>query len=762
MQIKHSIYLLSFLCFISFTACNTSQYLQEGEVFYGGATVELENPKHINQEAQIKADLSAIARPVPNTKLFGQRFGVWAYYKFNKDKAVSKFLRKSFGETPVFYDESLSNRSDLVMENYLHDRGYFNASITYDTSLQDKEIFVKYKIKSKGQYKIGKIELPKDTTRIRNLIYHNQQKTKLESDKYYSVANLQEERFRLSTLAQEQGFYEFSKDYLYYFVDTAATGQLQTDLFLRIKPPADSSQHEVYHMGKTTIYPEYSLNTRRGFDWSDTIRTEKVTILQNETFVKAKTLERFIAQDEGDLYKKSKQELTVNHLLDLGIFKFVNLKYRLRQEDGKNYLDRYLYLTPSLTKNTSIGLEASNSATYAFGSALTFTYSDRNLFGNAEQFNFSLTGGVETQKGGGFINTLDLTAQASLSLPRFLTPFKVSNEVSYFVPQTKINIRNNFQRRINFFTINAFQMQFGYDWKETKYKRHELYPINVNLINVLDQSEEFKNNILQGNRRLQSSFTNGIILGLDYQYTYTNQEVNTPKNFWFSQTGIQTSGNLMSLIKGKNTDPITGEETPGTIFNVPYYQFFSIENDTRYNFIFKKTSLISRINIGVGLPYNNSSTLPYLQQFFVGGSNSIRAFNIRELGPGGEPRNLDEDNLFFDQTGDIKLEMNLEYRFDILPAFFLEGAVFMDAGNVWLIKENSDQPQGLFDFNTFYKEIAVGSGFGIRLDLTFLILRFDLAVPLRDPSLPESNRWRFNNLNLGQDLNYNIAIGYPF
>lgn len=739
------------------SACNTTQFLKEGEAFYGGASIELENPKRVNHQNQITTDLSLISRPTPNSKFLGKRIGVWAHYKYTKDKGISKFLRKRMAEAPVFYDENLSERSRLVMENYLHDKGYFNASVTYDTSLLKKEIYVNYKVKSKGQYQIGKIHLPEDSIGIAPIIRYNQQKTELKSGKFYNVANLQEERFRLTNIAQNQGYYNFSKDYLYYFVDTMATGDLKTDIFFKIKPPADSSEHEIFYMGNVSVYPAYTLNTRQDFNWNDTIKTEKITVLQNETFIKSKTLERFIAQDYGDLYAKNKQELTVNHFLDLGVFKFVNLKYKIRQEAGKNYIDRLLYLTPSLTRNVSIGAEASTATSYDFGAALTFTYSDRNLFKGAEQFSFNLTSGIETQQGGRFVNTLDITAQASLSFPRFITPFKINNDISYFVPKTRINISDNFQRRTEFFTLNAFQVQFGYDWKETKYKRHEIYPLNVSVINLLNQTPVFRDTILVNNPRLASSVQDGVILGLNYRYTYTNQEVNTLKNYWFFQTDIQTSGNLASLFIKPASDTEAGQ-----LFNAPFYQFSWIETDTRYNFLRKTSSLVARLNIGVGLPYGNSKTLPYIKQFFAGGSNSIRAFRIREVGPGSEVPKSDDANAFFDQTGDIKLEMNLEYRFDLLPAFFLEGAVFADAGNVWLIKENEVQPNGLFDVNTFYKELAMGAGFGLRLDLTFLILRLDMAVPLRDPALPDGNRWRFNQLELKDDIRYNIAIGYPF
>lgn len=756
MKLNFSIYFICFLIISLFTACNTTQYLQEDELFYGGANVELTNPQRVNQQSNVITDLGYIARPAPNTKLFGSRVGVWFYYKYDKDKGLSKFLRKSLGEAPVFYDEVLAEKSRLSMENYLHDRGYFNASVKFDTTHTDREIIVNYYVKSKGQYKIGKIEIPEDSTGIGAIIYNNQKKSEIKKGAYYNVPALQNERLRLAGIAQEQGYYQFSQDYLYYFVDTAATNYLETDVYLRIKSPRDTVQHERFYMGDVYAYPEFTLNTRKDFNWTDTIRREELTIMQNETFIKSHTLERFIAQDKGDLYTKSKQELTVNHLLDLGIFKFVNLKYKLRTENGKNYLDRFLYLTPSLTKNLSMGLEASTANTYSFGSAVTFTYSDRNLFKGAEQFDFSLTSGIETLNGGSFINTLDFTAQASLSFPRFITPFKIKNEVSFFVPKTKINLSDNFQRRTGLFTLNALQLQFGYDWKETKYKRHEFYPLNISLINLISRTEEFEARIAD-NRRLESSFTDGIVLGLNYRYTYTNQEVSLPKNFWFSQTEIQTSGNLASLIFRPSA-----EEDPATIFKVPYYQFFWIENDTRYNMLYKKSSLVTRLNVGLGVPYGNVENLPYFKQFFSGGANSIRAFRIRGLGPGAEEVMSSDTLLFFDQTGDIKLELNLEYRFDILPAFYLEGAVFTDIGNIWLLKENPDQPLGLFDINTFYKELAVGAGAGIRLDLTFLILRLDLALPLHDPSLPLGSRWRFNQLNVGQDLNYNLAIGYPF
>ncbi|MFK7934013.1 MAG: BamA/TamA family outer membrane protein [Saprospiraceae bacterium] len=750
-----------------FTACDATKYIAEDELLYTGTNVKLENPKQFSKAKTVVTDLNIIAEPKANTS----SFSVWVYNTFRKEKGISGFIRSRLGEPATTYNTGLVSRSELRMEDYLFDRGYFGAEIKFDTLVDGKTVMVEYSITSKGQYKIRNINLPQDSTKIGELVQNNQKKSKLKSGKFYNVNDLAAERVRLNQIAKNEGFYDFNPDYFYYFADTTA-GDLQADLFLRIKPPADSTKHQQYYIGETYIFPQYSLNDPNA-DYVDTVKTERVTIYQSEeAFLRPSALEETIAQNAGELFAERRQEQTINQLLDLGVFKFVNLKYRLRQSlaDRQLYLDRYLYLTPSLTQDFSTGIEFSSDNSRNLGATATVNYANRNLFNGAERLNLGLSVGAETQSGSQtFINTLDVNANAELVFPRFITPFGIRNTSTFYVPRTRISLSENYQQRPDFYTLNSAELRYTFDWRETTFKRHELTVFNLNLVNLLSTTDEFQA-LLDSDRRLASSFDDLLILGFAYRYTYTNQRVNTSDNYLYWQTRAETSGNIVNGVSalfggGSNA---TGE--PEKLLNLPYSQFAKLETDARYNILQRNSSIVARLNVGAGLPYGNSDYLPYIKQFFSGGANSVRAFRIRELGPGTTQPLIQGDERpvgFFDQTGDVKIEMNLEYRFDILPAFYLKGAAFVDAGNVWLITDkNNENPNGLFRWNSFYKELAVGAGLGLRLDINFIVLRFDAAYPLRLPYLPDGERWVFSDYPVEfQDrfnLNYNIAIGYPF
>lgn len=737
------------------SSCDVTKYLGEGEYIYSGTEVELQNPERFNKKAQLKADLEYVSQPKVNTS----GFKVWVYHNFTKPKGLSKFIRERLGEPLSIYDESLVNRSELVMEKYLKDRGYFGSEVAYDTIITDRTVVVKYNAISNGQYQIGKIHLPSDTTKIGALVIDNQDKTKLKENKFYNIADLEQERLRLTEIAKNQGFFNFSNNYFYYFIDTTGA-DLKTDLYLRIKQPTDSTFHQQYHIGEAYFYPQYDLNDVTGLEFPDTIKTERLTIYDKKTsFLRPSALEETLSQQEGELFSANRQEQTINHLLDLGVFKFVNVKYRQRQLDSLVILDRYLYLTPTLTRDFTAGVEFSSDNSRNLGIGGSVTYANRNLFKGAEQLNLSLSAGVETQSGSeSIINTIDLSGKVELVFPRFIAPFKIPYPNSPYVPRTRISLSENYQERVNNYTLNSAQLRYTFDWRQTSLVRHELTVFNLNLVNLLSRTDDFQK-LLDANRRLRTSFDKSLILGFIYRHSYSDQKVNTRQNFSYLQTQIETSGNLVQAIKSLGNSP----NQPAEILGLPYSQYVKFETDGRYNILYKNASLVGRVNLGVGVPYGNSDYLPYIKQFYAGGANSVRAFLIRELGPGTSQPSIDSTAVgFFDQTGDIKIEMNLEYRFDILPAFYLKGAAFIDAGNVWLIKDPAgENPDGLFNINTFYKELAVGAGFGLRLDINFIVLRLDAAIPLRLPYEPDGERWQFDNLNFNQ-TRYNIAIGYPF
>ncbi len=746
------------------TSCSPTKYLSDDEKLVRSTTINFENPKAVNQKAQLKAELQLLAKPTPDYGLGG--FNLWVYNQFrnlNKKKGFRNWLKKTFGRPPQFYDPLVTNRSKLILEKHLKDKGYFGSIVQVDTLVKGKQMEITYQVVSNGQFSFGNLYFPQDTTPVGRLINENSKKTEIDTTKYYSKLALDQERLRLTQIAGRKGYIDFQENYLFYLVDTTQE-RLKADIHLKIVNPSDNALHQPYYIGETFVYPAYLLDDSLTLENLDTIRRPNLTTIQPLEVVKPKTLDRAIAQRKGNLVNRDLQDVSVSHLLDLGLFKFVRLKYEKRDSGDQKLLDRYFYLTPSLTQNIQYEFQVNNRSGSFLGSAASVQYSHNNLFNGAERFNLKLSGGFETQltNSQSFINTIDLTLEANLLIPKLLLPFKFRNRYFRFVPRTRINLSNNFQRRTDFYTINSTNLKLGYEWQQNENIRHQLGLLRINQLSVNNKSTNFQS-ILDNDTRLKNSFRNVFIIGSDYIYTYTSTPKTDVSPYHFFRVEIGTSGNLVSL--AATGDP-TGEN-PDKFLGREYAQFLKFSPDFRYYLPRKNSEWASRILLGIGLPYGNSKELPYIEQFFVGGSNSIRSFNLRGLGPGSyldESMMANNDQLI-DQTGDIKLEFNLEYRFDIVQ--YLEGALFLDGGNIWLL-ESEDRPNGVFKFDQFYKEIALGTGFGIRLDFDFFVIRLDTAFPLRKPVENGRFDWTFDDLAIYKqswrqnNLVYNLAIGYPF
>ncbi|GAB5553193.1 MAG: BamA/TamA family outer membrane protein [Saprospiraceae bacterium] len=738
-------------------ACNTNKYVAEEAYLYGGTQIEMAKTSTVKSPKKLSTALERYARPKKNSG-----FGLWVYNTFHNPKKTDGFRNKianTFGQAPNIFNAQEVQRSKAIMENYLQDNGYFNSSVKSDTSLHKNQIKVKYTVQSAGQYKIRNVFYPEDTSLVINrLINQNLKKSAIKSNRNYQVGALEAERIRLSNKARNNGYFEFNKDFIYYFVDTTVA-PLQADIFLKI---SDQAKIKPFYVDTAFVFPTFNLEETSDTLRKDTLNYQDLKIIQHTEFVRPATLNRVVTQEVGETYQKKLQDQTVNHLLDLGIFKFVNVKYQTQVRNDSNFLQRLIYLTPTLTQDLNGEIEASTETTNFLGSAVSGSYTHRNFMHGAEEFNFRLSAGVETQINNPelpFINTLELSAGASLAFPRFIIPFRKDKAFTYYIPKTVFSLRNNYQQRQSFFTINSFEFDIAYKWQTTRYHSYSFKPLTMNLVQLLETTDDF-DQLLASNSRLRQSFDNIAILGMSFQFTYNEQELNTLKNYLFFRYGIETSGNLVSLFTNANN----------RLFGTQFSQFVRLDTETRYNILNPKNSWVARLAVGVGYSYNNSQVMPYTKQYFVGGANSIRAFQLRGVGPGSVPPDTTVGNTgFFDQTGDIKLEANVEYRFDLFP--YTEGAAFIDAGNVWFLRNQDGDDrfrEAQFKFKDFYRQLAVGAGLGLRLDLEFLILRFDAAIPLRQPTRPPGQRWVFDEIDFGSsvwrgdNLSFNLAIGYPF
>ena len=436
-------------------------------------------------------------------------------------------------------------------------------------------------------------------------------------------------------------------------------------------------------------------------------------------------------------------------------------------EMGYGLLDADIFLSPLNKRSLRAELQAVSKSNGFAGPGIALTYNNRNIFHGGETFSLSGNFSYETQISRGADSGLSSIAgglRADLVIPR-LVPFSPSR-FKYNVPKTKISLGGDILKRSQLYTLTSVNATFGYTWNANKFVYHELNPINVTYVNLADTTQEFED-ILTKNPFLRQSFEQQFIAGLNYGFTYSELgDEDKKSNPFFFSTNLDIAGNLLNLVSG-------GKQT---VFGLEYAQYAKLDADIRYYFKWgEEQTFITRLYAGWGIPYGNSSTLPFVKQFFSGGPYSVRAFRIRSLGPGTFTSESDGAGSFFDQSGNLKLEANLEYRFPIFS--YLKGAVFADAGNVWLTNEleiSDDEPQETIDFNRelstqgrfgkdWTKELGIGVGVGLRVDIQSFVIRLDLASPVQVPYFPEGQRIRTPFFDGGDNnLVWNFAIGYPF
>ncbi|MBI1226735.1 MAG: BamA/TamA family outer membrane protein [Bacteroidetes bacterium] len=744
-------------------SCSMTKGLKEGQQLHFKTNIDFLNPKVVPQKGKVAEQLAFIAKPVPATGLRRWQVGIyqWANRK-GKEKGPSAWLKKTLGKPPVLFDETLAETSRQVMEKHLQDIGHFGATIKMDTTVSHKKVTVNYAVTSRGQYSVRNIQQPLDTLPLTHLLLENLDETLLETEKPYSQMALTLERNRLAELATANGFYEVNQDNFYYFVDTTA-GEHQVDIFLKIKQTGDSSIYQVYHLGKTTVFPDFSLESDTTVHTLDTLMRRDLRIVQNDKILRPSVLARMIWKDDGAVFSKTDQRETINRLLNLGIFKIANIRFEKRVEQDTYFLDRVVLLTPGLMRDKSVSFEVNSRTGNFIGTEVSGSFSHKNLFHGAELLSLSLGTGLETNIGanaGAIINTLNLNAKASLELVGIYAPFIDRTRVrGSYLPRTAFSVGDDFQQRNGFFTLNSFNLSAGYRWRKNRFQ-HELNPFFVNVVDVLQTSNQL-DELLRQNNRLRASFENVLIAGASYNLSLSNQDENPAGRHYYFRGGVETAGHLLYLVPNDN----------GNFLGIPVAQYMKFDLDFRQYFPVRKGQLAGRAFFGVGLPQGNSQTLPYVKQYFIGGASSVRAFRIRTLGPGSFESKLTDGSNYIDQTGDLKLELNMEYRFPVFPPY-IKSAVFVDAGNIWLVKGDADEStpeaDGRFRFNSFYQEIAVGTGIGLRIDFDVAVIRLDWAFPIRKPSLETGAAWLFSEIKplertwRRQNIVWNLAIGYPF
>jgi outer membrane protein insertion porin family len=760
---------------VMLTSCTANKFLAEGESFYAGAEIVFHRHGNVGKRKALKSELEEMITPKPNGTLLGARPGVWIHYVTGtKTKGLGAWIRKKFGTEPVLLSDAKPQLTADILEGNLFNRGYFESHVQSSVERKRKKAYVIYDVELYPPFRIRNIEIPRD--RIFRDSAEVMRESFLRVGQRYDLQRLADERSRIEMRLEDYGYYYFDDRHLLFEADTTVGGR-KVDLKLTYARGVPPKARRPYTLRNVDIINDFSV-WEAGTDSTqvsgDTVRVGDYRYVSTEGAFRPRVITDVVNLRRGDLYSRTMHNFTISHLMGLGTFKFVNIRYR---EAGDSLLDATIFLTPLLKKSLRLEVQGVSKSNNFVGPGISATFTNRNFLGGAEQFQFKVSGSYEVQvnrQAPEPLTAFELFTETSLSVPRMISPIRITYYSTKFIPHTNFRLRTTFQRRIGYFQLNTFNAAVGYSWRETTTKNHELYLVDLNYVHVTQKSEAFEA-LLAENPYLNNSFQDQFIPGMRYSFQL-NTQLQDPgaigygsqaqrTSHFFLHTNLNLAGNLANWISKGNRN---AEDTVGVIFGQPFSQFVLGDADFRYYWqLDRKNRLVFRVAAGAGYPYGNSSQLPYIKQFSTGGSNSLRAFPARSVGPGTVAPPIDPENIqFIDQRGDIKVEGNIEYRFDIVR--FLKGAVFVDAGNIWLLTEDPQRPGGQFNWDTFLRELAVGTGLGLRLDFQFFILRFDVGVPLRKPWLEEGKRWVVRDVRLSDsdwrhdNLVFNIAVGYPF
>lgn len=768
------IYALFLLLMLFFSACTGTKHLSEGERFYTGADIRIEKEAKMPRQKTFTAEMAELLIPEPNMMLFGSRPRVWLYHLAGdpkKETGFASFVKNRLGEAPVLMQDANEEMSASTLENFLWNKGFFQAYVESDIELKgETKGSITYTVYPGTPYRLRRIIYPRVDSVYALVLEQIQEESLLDSGQLYDVDRLVMEQKRIEELVMDQGFYAFNDDYLVYLADSTA-GDHQVDLTFNLSESTPPEARWKYEIDSVNIFPGYTLT-------GDTIDADKRETYRRYVFIKdpeqlkKEVLTNHINFGPGDIYTKTAEKYTLEHLYNLGVFKFVNLKF---DETDSAKLTSNIFLTMQPKKSLRLEVQAVSKSNNFVGPEVSVSYLNRNALYGAELLEISASGSYDVQLGGlnqPPLNAFEVNLQSSLTFPRLVLPFNLDYYNRRFIPKTQVRAALRLQSRVNVFTLNSFETGYGFIWRESTTKSHQLFPINISYLRLSNVSEEFERRLNQ-DQTLRRSLDNQFILGNSYTYEWNTKLADSDdpdrfrwNNFFFNGL-LDLSGNLLNMAQRAVGDQ-PSEDGNYKIFRSPYSQYVKASADFRYYRQLSRTQeLAAKIMIGAARALGNSSAVPFIKQFSAGGSNGIRAFRARSLGPGSynAEESRDESVFILDETGDFKIESSIEYRAPLAGP--LEGAVFVDAGNIWLW-ETREKPGAKFKANTFHKEMAVGTGAGLRLNLGFFILRFDVAFPLRKPWLPLDERWVVDEINFldrgwrRNNILYNIAFGYPF
>ncbi|MCB0696556.1 MAG: BamA/TamA family outer membrane protein [Chitinophagaceae bacterium] len=797
---------------LAHSACNSARHLKEGQYLLKSNSVEFTSNKYLTAKSELTDKLLGAIVQKPNSSFIVDGFKPklflynMRYNKYQNDSNNFQLESRSV-EAPVIYDSTTIVQSESYMESYLFHQGYFYAKVKDTTVFNQKrkKASVTYEVNTGINYLISRVyfEEIKDSA-VKSFVREAFGETFLRSGKAYSADLVEKERSRITSVLKEKGYYYFSNNNISFVLDTtkkeykrieenvltSATDFISKkeetrptlDIYINITSEGEDKAFRRCAVNKIYVFPDFE-DKRDATDSTMIVKKiQKTTFRYHDYYIRSKVIHNHIFVSSDKYYAQSDYDKTITELNQLGVFSTVRAIYiedSTRDEGGLQWLNFVVMMSRAKKYDYSANLEGSTGTTYTLGSGITLSFRNNNVARGANLFTTTVNGGVESQvDSAGQFHLLTRTASinTSLEFPKFLFPIGKERYSIRNTPRTEVALGANLLERVTFFDLVNLTSRFTYKWRETSTKNWEVSPFFVNDISI-KTSDQFQAR-LDTNEFLRNSYRETFIEGENITWIYSNAaQAKFYDDYSYIRLGIEEAGGLVGGLN-KVSPNLTAS----------YSQYVRLDYDLRHYIKQKHSTTALRLSGGIGVPYgiSKTSTLPYLKQYFVGGPFSMRGWKIRTLGPGsyvdttGATSSDNTSAAFIDRTGDIKIEMSGEYRFNIFKLFSgllqFNGAAFADAGNIWLANKSSSYFDAEFHFKNLYRDFAVDGGLGIRIDISSLfVLRVDAAIPLKVPGdnsiVSESylkQGWIVQDIDLlynkwwQKNLVWNIAIGYPF
>jgi outer membrane protein insertion porin family len=763
---KKRIFGMLLLAAILASGCSNVKYLGENEDLYTGSRIRFEKEEPIAGLSNLESELESVMRPEPNATFLGMRPRLFLYNLAGEPtgKGLRHLMKNRFGRPPVLFEDVSIPRTTRLLENRLQNLGYFDAKVVSEVNRKKQKASVDYTVSLRPPYTYIELHPTSGQDSLQQRIDQTLEASLVKLGAQYRLETLRNDRERIADILKREGYYFFHPDHILFQADTTV-GDRGVEVFTTLKEDMPPQASQAYRFGHIRVFADYLATDVAGAYTDSIMPRPGLFVFDKQDQFKASTLANAVFFRQGELYNIENHDRTLNHLLGLGVFKFVNIRFEESMFNGLPALDVNIMLTPVEKKSLSAELKGVTKSNNFAGPGLNVSFSNRNALGGAEQLRFSANVAYEAliARNLGPASSIETGLSAELIYPRFVIPFKIRRLAPILLPKTSFLLGFNYLNRTDAFSLSSIRLQYGYSWNQRISTNHRLSPVVLNWFNLGKVSENLSGELLAGDLFRRGLFEQ-FIAGSEYSYTYNSQLKHKRRNDLYLNLNLDVAGNLAYGLFHLFGAP-TNEEGNFQVLGQGLSQYSKADFDLRfYRQLGGGQRLATRLIAGLGVPYGNSQTLPYLKQFNIGGSNSIRAFHPRSLGPGTyqSPDSL-QGRFNIHQTGEVKLEFSLEYRFDITRIF--KGAFFVDAGNIWRLDEDEKTPGGEFRWDSFYKQIAIGAGTGLRIDASIFVLRFDFAFPLAlpwdtgsffQPIEPFKKDWR------RQNLIFNLGIGYPF